>query len=177
MPIHTPYEGQQSDPRHAGLEMKAEEMEADEDFFRKLDEAFHEIMNPGSKELEPTKEGTEAHLSTFQSGLNTNTEDKPYRLWSRRDSSRHGHLATLLYDQLGLDIPHMSPTPMDCRIMEEEFAAEPEGSCNLFDLSLQETQGTNDTRSTRPRELLLSTTTDADFRRLPSGFWRPNRLY
>lgn len=173
--LYTPYEGHQTEQLHADLEIEAENMEADKEFFRKLDEAFHEIMSSGSKRLEPTKERIEAQLSTSQSSLNMG--DEPWRSLPITDLLQREHLPTLLYDQLGFDIPCLSPNPMDCSDMEE-FAGEPDNLCNLVDMPLQETQGTNHTRSNLPKELLLSTTlTDTEVERLPSGFWRPNKLY
>lgn len=102
VPIASSYQDRKLSQLHDATVMTEAEVDDDEAFFRKLDEAFHEIMDPGCKETDlmggrPAGKATSLH---------------------RRS------VASLLSDQFGFEIPHLGPSPV-VRHSGEEPATRP----------------------------------------------------
>lgn len=184
VPINTRYQDQEHSQLHADTDMMEAEVEDEKAFFRKLDEAFHEIMNPRSKEIEPTGGRPDAHESACRASIHS--KNGQCQLPLKAEPLRRESAASLLCDQLGFEISHLAPSPVGCHSAGELRTRSGRhcSSRNLPNMPLDKgrtdcSQNADDARLTRPRPpLSLSTTpVDPDFSRVARGFWRPNRLY
>lgn len=157
-PVVSSYDGAQLGQLHDGMAMEAE-VEDDEAFFRKLDEAFHEIMSPGSKDTQPDGERPDRKAASLH-----------------RES-----VASILSDHLGCNIPYPKPVPIASHSTEKP-ARRPGGHCGSpkwpSNPGCPDQNGDN-LYLTQPKQPLSASTKSVDHetRVIPQGFWRRNRLH
>lgn len=142
----------------------------DEVFYRHLDEAFHQIMEPGSsihssrerKQRTPVRR----HSSRIKTG---HLSPAP-----RNHSLRRGSFDIPSYHQPLFDTFNLMPDSIAQHTLTQERSVDPS---TLHDHSVSrlltfEDLNANALSSTRSRQLF-----NPDFDKYPGGFWRQNRLY
>lgn len=162
VPIPSSYQDEQFSQSQDDKIMTTAAVEDDESFFRKLDEAFHEIMSPVCKEIQPTGSGPSGRA-------------KPLH----RESG-----ASLLSDQLGFEGPYLGPGSIICD-PTEMLATRPDGHHehrklpNVPSNERHRGRSVDDrylTRSKQPQSVSIKPVAhEAGI--IPQGFWRQNKLY
>lgn len=158
LPVASSYEEAQLGQPHDAMAMETE-VEDDGAFFRKLDEAFHEIMSPGRNDTQPDGERPE-----------------------RMEASLHREaVASILSDHPRCNIPHPRPVPIAWHSTEKP-ARRPDGHCGFPRWPSHPgcpDENAGNLYLTQPKQPLSVSTRAVNHETgvIPLGFWRRNRLY